>query len=733
MSSYFAPEESIFFKLGHKPEQTIATIANRYIGSNPSNGFTFRSFHQESFKQVEDGRYDINLQAKFPESPLGSYGYAFAGIYCEADCDIELSLSCYGPVRIYLHSSLLYKSTMDDDVNIRRRKTIQASLRKGWNPFFIKLLKTASGFGCQFGSANGKWFPLHFLAPFTGRSGMGGWIYSTPVSIDVFPEEGSLPSFDTDEATIQTLEQVSWLPVVPSTTLTEHGVHELHTLFQGESGNVAYAWSSFQVSNLGETPHNFHVASASKLRVWVDNTLAAEIDSSSTSFQLSLPNGRHNLLVECMRGLNSWHFDVEISHAGKVVPFLIPAHVQGTATRWLYLGPFSERLQTPERIRTLHQLFTTPAGALSSHASSQYWRTGDKDIFVRPYLENELHAKWNYPLGVTLYGLLQAGRALNRCDIVSYVVDHIQTCTDLYTYSLWDKERYGSPAINHQLVELNMLDDCGSFGSAMLEVNREADHATMREIAHIVAAYIQHGHERKSDGAFYRQRTGEYQENTLWADDLYMSTPFLCRYYQLTGDLTYITDAAKQFLLFKKYLFIPEHKIMAHVYDFKYETSTYIPWGRGNGWVLFSLSELLAVLPESHELRDELIDFFRTLAAGYAKLQGTNGLWHQVLTDRTSYEETSCTAMFTYAFCRGIRYGWLDQPAPYKEAVQRAWEGLTKLAIDQSGNVYGVCRGSGYSFTPLYYKDELNWILNDTHGIGIILLCGIEYMKLQGN
>jgi rhamnogalacturonyl hydrolase YesR len=27
-----------------------------------------------------------------------------------------------------------------------------------------------------------------------------------------------------------------------------------------------------------------------------------------------------------------------------------------------------------------------------------------------------------------------------------------------------------------------------------------------------------------------------FHENTMWADDLYMSTPFLCRYYQLTGD-----------------------------------------------------------------------------------------------------------------------------------------------------------------------------------------------------
>jgi len=165
---------------------------------------------------------------------------------------------------------------------------------------------------------------------------------------------------------------------------------------------------------------------------------------------------------------------------------------------------------------------------------------------------------------------------------------------------------------------------------------------------------------------------------------------------------------------------------MSHVYDFKFNKPTNIPWGRGNGWVLFSLAELLRVLPEDHADREELMRFFRDLCEGYLALQGENGLWHQVLTMPESYEETSCTSMFVYAYAHGIRCGWLADREPYIAAVEKGWQGLARLAIDKHGNIYGVCRGSGYAFSPLYYKDDLSWNLNDTHGIGIVMLAGIE-------
>src|SRR5690606_38744186 len=82
----------------------------------------------------------------------------------------------------------------------------------------------------------------------------------------------------------------------------------------------------------------------------------------------------------------------------------------------------------------------------------------------------------------------------------------------------------------------------------------------------------------------YRVRGSvSFMQDTLWCDDLYMSTPFLCRYAQLTGDSSYLDDAAEQFLLYKKYLWMEEQQYMSHVYDFKFASQTKIAWGRGNG------------------------------------------------------------------------------------------------------------------------------------------------------
>lgn len=278
---------------------------------------------------------------------------------------------------------------------------------------------------------------------------------------------------------------------------------------------------------------------------------------------------------------------------------------------------------------------------------------------------------------------------------------------------------------------MDSLDDCGSFGATMLEAYKLRSLQGAPEAAAEIANYITKVQSRLPDGALYRTSgTVDFMQQTMWCDDLYMSTPFLSKYYELTGNAAYLDDAAAQFLHYKERLFQPELGIMHHVYDYKFNKPNGVPWGRGNGWVIFSLTELLEVMPEQHPLRSDLLDYFRELSKGYLKLQDERGLWHQVLTDPESYAEASCTSMFIYAFARGVRCGWLLEPDSYVTSAINGWSGLTRHCIDKQGNVYGVCRGSGYSFNKLYYKDELTWQLNDTHGIGIVLLAGIEVHRL---
>ncbi|MGG4343052.1 glycoside hydrolase family 88 protein [Paenibacillus lautus] len=60
----------------------------------------------------------------------------------------------------------------------------------------------------------------------------------------------------------------------------------------------------------------------------------------------------------------------------------------------------------------------------------------------------------------------------------------------------------------------------------------------------------------------------------------------------------------------------------------------------------------------------------------------------------------------------------------FADTAIRAWQGLTGKAIDHRGNVHGVCSGSRYSFTGDYYKKDLLTVVNDNHGIGIMMLAG---------
>ena len=87
--------------------------------------------------------------------------------------------------------------------------------------------------------------------------------------------------------------------------------------------------------------------------------------------------------------------------------------------------------------------------------------------------------------------------------------------------------------------------------------------------------------------------------------------------------------------------------------------------------------------------------------------------------------------MFICAFSRGIRYGWFSGSVdPYRVSVQKAWQALEKYSIDKDGNIHGVCRGSEFAFNPRYYAEHLLPQLNDTHGIGIVLLAGVELLSL---
>ncbi|GGF68773.1 hypothetical protein GCM10010912_12320 [Paenibacillus albidus] len=713
---YFEPEESIAYQSGEDVMHTLMTIAARYIGANPPHPPVYRVTRPGPVRKTDDHRYCFPVGELFPGMRQEQKVYAWAKLWSDSEHDFIFHVTCFGPLRIYHNGIAAYGSAIDEEYPALPLLKLKLRLLKGWNDFVLEFSCGQHGSGGLFGTGSRKNKPLHFIVPSLEREGEEGWLYTEPLDAPLL----KIPAGPLREE----VTGVRWLPrQEESGAAPPKG--QLARMYGLSSGMSAYAWTKINGTYCGREPVMISGEAFSPVEFSVDGQLVFRQERAGTfRFELQLSPASHNLTANCLCGEQAWGFRLDPASLALLTP---AQDVKGYSGKWLYLGPF----QAGQEI-DLAACQTMKQTVRSGTDEEVYWRTELQDGEVRPFLENEWFGRWNYPLGVTLYGLLQLGKAGHRPDIRDYVLDHIEFASSRFSYSLWDRARYGAAGLNNQLSHIDSLDDCGSFGATMLLAGQERKLEGAALTAAHIADYILHRQDRLEDGTLYRKvGVSRTMDNTMWCDDLYMSIPFLCRYAHWSGDGKALDEAARQVLLYKKYLYIPERQIMSHVFDVERGQPTLTPWGRGNGWVLFSLSELLTVLPHEHPSFTALLQFYWELCAGYLGLQGRNGLWHQVLTDPESYEETSCTSMFIYSFARGVRLGWLLDPEPYSQAVLRGWKGLTRRSIDKQGNVYGVCRGSSYAFSNQYYKHELSWNLNDTHGIGIVLLAGLEAMSMQ--
>lgn len=711
MGYYFDDSQSINAYEGTDPQAIISSLAYRYMGQNLKHGLYYRAYTNNGIVRTTDYRYLVDFNKIFPDSKDKECVWAFTKFYSAGKSSFGWDINCFGPMVVYVNGEVAYKSDIFKERYSETSTRVFMDVEEGWNNIRIQFKKTKAGFGGQFGTWIGKW-DMYTLMPTKERDGQEGFVFTELVSDDYVPEfEIGMSEKDFDK---KLYPVINWSD-------DEMKKGQLTRMFGTPNGQYAVGYTKVFADDINNTTHKFTLDTKGETVVYINKKEVFKTKGGKETFDATLPLGTYDIYVKCICNGSDWGYTLECD----TVEFESAARVKGTDDVWMYIGTFVNDFEFP---------FDTASDMLHIVGEpATYWRLDAPDTFVRPYNENTLFGRWNYPLGVTMYGLLHTAIAIGSEDIKNYIKDHVQLCIDTLEYALWDKEQYGgATSIHNLLTSIDSLDDCGSFASMMLEVNKYLGLRDVKKVADYVGDYIYNHQSRLEDGTFFRKEMMHHFHNmTMWADDLYMSVPFLVRYSQFTGDQKYLDDAANQFFGFKKRLFMPEEKIMSHVYDFKYDSKTNVPWGRGNGWVVFSMTELLEVLPEDHPKRNDLIEFLNTLCEGYLALQDDEGMWHQVLNDHESYPETSCTSMFIYAFSRGIRFGWLKNPEKYVKAIYKAWKGISKTSVDSNGNVYGVCRGSEFSFIADYYKYELGWNLNDTHGTGIVMLAGIEVIRLN--
>ena len=249
---------------------------------------------------------------------------------------------------------------------------------------------------------------------------------------------------------------------------------------------------------------------------------------------------------------------------------------------------------------------------------------------------------------------------------------------------------------------------------------------------------------RTASGGFWHKKI---YPNQMWLDGLYMGEPFYAQYAVTFEDGKNLDDIAKQFELIQKNVRDSKTGLFYHGWDeskqmpWANKTTGTSPnfWSRSLGWYAMALVDVLDYFPKDHPKQKELVSYLNQLANTLVKFQDKSGLWYQV-TDKGAvggnYLEASGTAMFTYAFAKGVNKGYL--PKKFKTAAKKAFSGMTKhlIKVGQNGEVTitQACAVAGLGGNPYrdgsfeYYVNERKKD-NDPKATGPFILAALELNK----
>jgi rhamnogalacturonyl hydrolase YesR len=332
---------------------------------------------------------------------------------------------------------------------------------------------------------------------------------------------------------------------------------------------------------------------------------------------------------------------------------------------------------------------------------------------------------WTYSMGAVMSGMLLVTEVTGDARYADYTVKNFDFIFDHLDYFRRQAAEFGpQPDGYRRMLEMRELDDCGSIGAALVRAYGKKPDPRYRTGIDLVDAHIAKKQLRLADGTLARPRPWPV---ALWIDDAYMSIPFLAQMGKFTGNRAYYDDAAKQVIGMSKRLFHEDVGLYDHTW-FEH-AAPYDPkffWGRGAGWMLVSMADLLTVMPEDHPDRAKVLHIYRRAVQGVAQVQGSNGMWHQLLDRTDSYFESSATAMFTFAIARGVNRGWL--PTVYAPVAQAGWQALSRK-VRADGQIEGICVSTTAAADAAYYYNRPTE-LGAMQGYGAALMAGAEVMVL---
>ncbi|CAO2650451.1 Nn.00g017430.m01.CDS01 [Neocucurbitaria sp. VM-36] len=253
---------------------------------------------------------------------------------------------------------------------------------------------------------------------------------------------------------------------------------------------------------------------------------------------------------------------------------------------------------------------------------------------------------------------------------------------------------------------------------------------------------------RTPSGGFWHR--APIYKNQMWLDGIYMADTFYATYvsYFEPKNVTAWNDIALQFDLIEEHCRNHTSNLLQHGYsedkaavwaDPVTGASPHV-WNRAVGWYFVALVEVLQVYPSNLPGYARLHEYLTTLADGLKKAQDISGGWWLVMDEpypgmAGNYIESSATAMFTYAYLKGIRTGLLE--ATYKDTALKAWDLMLDdfVQYETNGTLSwtGTVEVGSLSGNATYeYYIGVKKAINDGKGAGPFMYAATEIELAQG-
>ena len=237
-------------------------------------------------------------------------------------------------------------------------------------------------------------------------------------------------------------------------------------------------------------------------------------------------------------------------------------------------------------------------------------------------------------------------------------------------------------------------------------------------------------------------------ENQMWLDGAYMGPALFAELVNYSGTTTNIDSSndwdliVKQFTILRNMCWNPTDKLLYHAFaadggtnetshsntweglshedPYVFHSASY--WGRAVGWYFLALVDILEQMDKANLSSSTgyttLKGYLKEIADGLVTRQDkATGGWYQILdktdaysassyngksyTTTKNYIESSATALFTAAYLKAIRLGYLEENAEidYKTVAVNGYKCLVNqfFSVDENGkvNIFGSCRSAG--------------------------------------